>query len=161
MADFPFGRIKGANSDYEFSPEAQQIIEVDPKAKVTFLQVFICPYGMPSKVDQVLEPEPPYLGDKGAILSCNGTDTDCPSKGAGHAMLELHQTDGVKLSTGTAELNIGQAGAITLSPKGKTPIVWENRGALSPRGNVLIIFGFPDRHGRMKIGRSKKVLSRR
>jgi hypothetical protein len=113
-------RIKGANSDYQFSTKSQQIVEVQPKPSPVYLQIFVCPYDMPSRI------EPPQDGKW-----CEGTDSACPHQGqkSGHAMLRLHQKEGVSLiADRNSQLILDQEGSIHLSPA--APGVIEANGTL-------------------------------
>jgi hypothetical protein len=76
-----------------------------------FLKIYLCPYGQPSTVDQVPDAQTPH---------CAGVNATCPADvdpRAGHAMVLLHQTEGIKLVAGTDNvLAVDQAGTITLAP---------------------------------------------
>jgi hypothetical protein len=79
-------RIKGVNSDYTFDVGAGQIVE-NKSADPLYLKIFICPNQMPSRI------EPPHHGHW-----CEGTDADCPAPDqAGHALISLHQYEGIAL----------------------------------------------------------------
>jgi hypothetical protein len=76
-----------------------------------FLKIYLCPYGQPSTVDQVPDNQTPH---------CAGVNATCPADAdprKGHAMVLLHQTEGIKLVAGTDNvLTVDQAGIITLAP---------------------------------------------
>jgi hypothetical protein len=76
-----------------------------------FLKIYLCPYGQPSTVDQVPDAQTPH---------CAGVNATCPADvdpREGHAMVLLHQTEGIKLVAGTDNvLAVDQAGTITLAP---------------------------------------------
>ena len=93
------GRIKGANSDYLYDPEAKQIVETDKadKDNPVELSVFVCPHRQPSRVDQ-------HQG-----RYCVGTDDECPSgQASGHARLRLHQTEGANLQAQGSGVAVGK-----------------------------------------------------
>lgn len=109
-------RIKGANSDYRFNLETQQIEELKPLPTPTHLDLYICPYDMPSPVEQPVENPAANEGNKGW---CEGQDSHCPSDqgSAGHALVRLHQTDGIALITDKSnQLIVDQSGRIVLRP---------------------------------------------
>jgi hypothetical protein len=104
-------RLKGANSDYEYSVKTNGIIDKTKEEKgkpdPLYLQIFICPYDMPSQVE-------PNDGK-----FCQGTDKTCPNKDkrSGHAAISLHQKDGISLVTdNNSKLLVDQEGAIQLIP---------------------------------------------
>ncbi|NEO75990.1 hypothetical protein [Moorena sp. SIO4G3] len=84
-------RIKGANSDYQFKDGSIQEVKGDHPV---YLKIFLCPYDMPSPIE-----EPDENG------WCEGTDEQCPhgkkngEKSPGHALICLHQEDGISLET--------------------------------------------------------------
>ncbi|NEO58973.1 MAG: hypothetical protein F6J98_00500 [Moorea sp. SIO4G2] len=84
-------RIKGANSDYKFLNGSIQDLKGDHPV---YLKIFVCPYDMPSPIE-----EPDENG------WCEGTDEQCPhgkkngEKSPGHALICLHQEDGISLET--------------------------------------------------------------
>ena len=88
-------RIKGANSDYEYSTTEEkkknQVISVKPQPEELYLKMFICPYDQPS----VVEP------NEGKDKCCHGSDSNCPNQGKkqGHALIHLHQQRGIELVT--------------------------------------------------------------
>lgn len=105
-------RIKGANSDYKYSLKDRKIIEVSPKPDPLYLKIFICPYDQPGSIDEREKED-----------CCQGSDSHCPSveqkkgKGEGHALVELHQKEGVKLiADHQTQLVLDQKGSINLSP---------------------------------------------
>lgn len=148
MAQPPFLRIKGSNSDYAYSMEKGQVTPVEG-ADPLFLQIYICPHGMPGPVDQVdpekLKKEMPYLLDGDKVKLCQGSDVGwgtgadarsaCPHDGpvAGHALVSLHQTEGLKLVTNNRNMiALDQAGNIQIAPAKKAEVV----GALSVKGTA-------------------------
>lgn len=101
------GRIKGANSDYQYSPQAQQIVEtaIDDSKNPVELSIFVCPHRQPSIVEQHTDGK-----------YCVGTDNDCPSGTTnGHALLKLHQDNGVLLEAQKSKLTVAEN--ITLTPQ--------------------------------------------
>jgi hypothetical protein len=130
MADFPFVRVKGSNSDYVYAPEAQSVVEVENLKDIpAYLQIFICPYGMPSPVDQVKEP--PFLSQDNKAHTCDGVSDTCPRRTlfpnqpyTGHAKIRLHQTEGITLTTdNNNQLTLDQAGVIKLASTKQVEIV--------------------------------------
>lgn len=85
-------RIKGCNSDYRFDLKTGQIQE-QSKEQPVYLKIFVCPNDMPSPVEK------PYNGKAGNW--CQGTDANCPDpqKKPGHALISLHQTEGIAFVT--------------------------------------------------------------
>jgi hypothetical protein len=84
-------RIKGANSDYVYTGNSKEPIKEEKNADPLYLKIFICPNDMPSRIEE------PHGGKW-----CEGTDKDCPKerdKKSGHAMICLHQTEGISLVT--------------------------------------------------------------
>jgi hypothetical protein len=102
-------RIKGANSDYIFDAKSGQIQE-QSKDQPVYLKIYICPNDMPSQV------EPPHEGQW-----CQGIDGTCPhpAKQPGHALISLHQTEGIALETPNT---IAAKGKFVVQPKGKLPV---------------------------------------
>lgn len=96
------GRIKGANSDYRYTPQGLEKTEGED----AYLRIFICPLKQPARSE---------VNDGNY---CQGDDVGCPSPGAdksGHALVLLHEKDGVTLVTnGGNRLHVGQDGAIRL-----------------------------------------------
>lgn len=122
MGNFPFVRVKGSNSDYIYSPDAQSVVEVENLKDVpAYLQIFICPYGMPGPVDQIKEP--PFLSQDNEAHTCDGVSDTCPRQTlfpsepyTGHAKIRLHQTEGITLATdNNNQLTLDQAGVIKLA----------------------------------------------
>lgn len=95
-------RIKGANSDYTYVGTPQEApIQEDKRASPLYLEIFLCPNDMPSRV------EAPHGGKQGAW--CNGTDHHCPAptgeiRQTGHAKIRLDQERGILLSTKDTEV---------------------------------------------------------
>jgi len=82
-------RIKGANSDYVYTGDSTEPIKEDKNADPLYLKIFICPNDMPSRVEKPHQDQ-----------WCEGTDETCPSpEKKGHAMICLHQQDGISLVT--------------------------------------------------------------
>lgn len=101
-------RIKGANSDYRYDLDSEQIQEVKPPPNPLHLNLYICPYDMPSPI------EAPKDGEW-----CDGRDATCPHPNAspGHALVQLHQADGISLVTDhDNQLVVDQTGHIRLEP---------------------------------------------
>lgn len=104
-------RIKGANSDYIFDVDKGQIIEQTGEHPV-YLKIFLCPHDMPSHV------EAPYESTAGNW--CQGIDAACPHPGKkdGHALISLHQTDGIAFIT---QNTIAAKGNFVVQPPGIEP----------------------------------------
>jgi hypothetical protein len=102
-------RIKGANSDYIFDAKTGRI-EEQSKDQPVYLKIFICPNDMPSQV------EPPQDSKW-----CQGVDATCPhsNKQAGHALIYLHQTEGIALET---PHTIAAKGQFVIEPKAKKTV---------------------------------------
>lgn len=101
-------RLKGANSDYEYSSQTDGIVDKTKDKPELFLQIFICPYDMPSRIEK------PHNGKW-----CIGTDQNCPHEGnkSGHALINLHQKEGISLITdNNNKLSVTQEGNIELIP---------------------------------------------
>jgi len=101
-------RLKGANSDYEYSSQTDGIVDKTTERPELFLQIFICPYDMPSRIEK------PHNGKW-----CIGTDQNCPHEGnkSGHALINLHQKEGISLITdNNNKLSVTQEGNIELIP---------------------------------------------
>lgn len=99
-------RVKGANSDYLFKVDEGQIV-ADETADPLFLELFICPYNQPSRVDERDDEK----------VFCTGLDAACPAEGdsPGHARILLHQEHGIELRAGAGALQIGHGGALTVT----------------------------------------------
>lgn len=125
------GRINGANSDYRFN--GQGVVEdiTDP----LFMKIFICPYDKPNSL-QDLNGEP---------HACEGTDQDCPETGTktGHAMIQLHKVDGIKLVTDNENrIWIKQNGDIELGkPGGGSKIILKANGEIDIEATNVNISG--------------------
>lgn len=106
-------RIKGCNSDYVFDLGTGQIQEQSQDQPV-YLKIFVCPNDMPSQVEK------PY--DDKAGNWCQGIDADCPhpQKQEGHALICLHQTDGIAFIT---QNQIVAKGPFEVQPDGKQPVL--------------------------------------
>ncbi len=104
-------RIKGANSDYQYSAQANGIIEMQPLPKELYVRIFLCPYNMPSEI------EPPHDGKV-----CTGHSATCPHgpESPGHTLIFMHQHEGIRLATDKGELHLDQAGVLNL--KGRAAI---------------------------------------
>lgn len=104
-------RINGINSDYRMVGGKVQEVSpapLPPPANLD-LKLWICPAGSPNGLE----------AESG---TCNGLNTTCPSGHAGHALINLSETEGLKLITdaGTSlqlHQNSGpKAGQIVLHP---------------------------------------------
>jgi flagellar basal body rod protein FlgF len=101
-------RINGINSDYRMI--GGKIQEVLPPPANLELKLFICPTAQPN-------------GLEAEAATCNGQNTTCPSAHVGHALLHMHQVDGIKLVTDNGNmLQLNQAGVIALSPPTKVQV---------------------------------------
>lgn len=137
-----FSRIKGANSDYAYSPTAGSIVE--DKTGEVFLHIFVCPYGMPSRVDQVQEP--PFLTEEQTVHACDGTSDHCPQPDlfpdqpftGGHARITLHQREGISLTTDTNQVVIGQQGPIKLLAEAGVELNGDLKVNLAGASNVQL-----------------------
>ncbi|HEY9734631.1 MAG TPA: hypothetical protein V6D06_00060 [Trichocoleus sp.] len=105
-------RIKGENSDYRYSPAQTSIEEVKPPPDQLYLNLFLCPYDHPSRVEPHAEGTP----------CCLGTDHQCPEAqghhpAPGHALIRLDQKTGISLvSDHQNQINLSQDGTIQLCP---------------------------------------------
>lgn len=96
-------RIKGVNSDYEYSTDERKILEQHPDE--LYMRIFICPNDQPSAIDQRQKDE----------ACCQGKSASCPGdKKSGHGLVELHQTKGISLQTDKATLQLNQEGSLIL-----------------------------------------------
>lgn len=141
-------RIKGVNSDYEYSIEQGKIQEKKPDE--LYMRIFICPNDQPSTIDQRKSPD-----------CCKGKSADCPGdkkpgdkepgyKKSGHAAVELHQKQGISLQTDGAELRLEQGGSLVLqSSQGQMAKikVSENGLEFSSNGASLIF----DKNGNLEL----------
>ena len=136
-------RIKGANSDYKYVKDSQQSIKEDKQADPLYMELFICPNDMPSRVE----------ANDGNY--CRGTDEQCPSREKdGHAKIRLDQQQGIILSVKDTEalkvaeqkivLQIGKANTkIEITPEatilqtGKAKICLRSNGEIELQGKVL------------------------
>lgn len=106
-------RIKGVNSDYEYSTDEGKILEKHPDE--LYMKIFICPNDQPSAIDQ---------RDKDKAC-CQGASDFCPvpkEQQNGHAAVELHQKKGISLQTDGAILQLNQNQECSLileSPQGQ------------------------------------------
>ena len=127
-------RIKGANSDYVFDLKEGQIQEQKGDHPV-YLKIFICPYDMPSRVEE------PHDGKAGNW--CEGTAESCPKghKSIGHALVSLHQEEGIKLVTDNGNQLVvnNETGNIQIQPVvGGRAEVDGNFLVQSPHKDVLL-----------------------
>ncbi|MDZ8263313.1 hypothetical protein [Nostoc sp. ChiQUE01b] len=96
-------RIKGVNSDYEYSTEKGKILEKHPDQ--LYMRIFICPNNQPSAIDQREKDQ----------ACCEGKSASCPGdKKSGHAAITLHQKEGISLQTDQAQLQLEQDGSLVL-----------------------------------------------
>ncbi|HBL11924.1 MAG TPA: hypothetical protein DD379_11045 [Cyanobacteria bacterium UBA11162] len=104
-------RIKGSNSDYQYTGDPKTPIQENKTANPLYLKIFICPNDMPSCI------EPPHNGHW-----CEGTDEDCPAeeKKLGHAMICLHQTEGISLITNNT---VKAKGSFAVESKGSEELL--------------------------------------
>ena len=138
-------RIKGANSDYEYVGDPQQPIKEDKNAAPLYMELFICPNDMPSRVEQ-------HQGED----YCQGTDAQCPSQEQhGHAKIRLDQQQGIILSVkdtealkvsdqkivlqvGAANTNIEITSTEIKLRTGKAQVCLQNNGEIALHGQVTI-----------------------
>lgn len=109
-------RINGVNSDYFFDESEQTIVgpeEDGPFTSPLEMKLFICPYNKPNTLQPL----------DGESSHCQGSNLTCPQPGSyndGHAMIHLHEDNGIELNTGNNNrILIGQTGNITLDPASK------------------------------------------
>lgn len=122
-------RINGVNSDYKWMGDGVQPVELESGGRLIDgtrypdplnMKIFICPY----KENSALEAE----GD-----TCEGTNTSCPngSGSDGHAMIELHEENGIELTTDDGnQLAVKQDGNIVLHPT--------SSGAVEVHGQLIV-----------------------
>lgn len=139
-------RIKGANSDYKYS--AGKVEKVEPQPEKVYLKLFICPYDQPSSVE-------PNEGN-----CCNGIDRTCPNQGKkqGHALIQLHQEDGIQLVTdNNNQIVINQQGNIELipSPGGQAEV----NGALMVKQQNELLLEISDQTISLQLGGAKISLT--
>ena len=82
-------RIKGSNSDYTYVGDPVEApIQENKDVSPLFMEIFVCPNDMPSRV------EAPHENGW-----CDGTDAGCPGGDrTGHAKIRLEQGKGIILS---------------------------------------------------------------
>lgn len=139
-------RIKGANSDYKYS--AGKVEKVEPQPEKVYLKLFICPYDQPSSVE-------PNEGN-----CCNGIDRTCPNQGKkqGHALIQLHQEDGIQLVTdNNNQIVINQKGNIQLlpSPGGQAEV----NGALLVKQQNQVLLEISNQTISLQLGEAKISLT--
>ena len=92
-------RIKGENSDYQFS-DGKAVIEENLAASPLYLKLFICPDQMPSKTEAL----------DGKPGRCTGHAAACPGpRKTGHALVHLNQTTGLELVSDKNTIRLAQA----------------------------------------------------
>ncbi len=121
-------RIKGCNSDYLFDLKTGQIQE-QSKDKPVYLKIFVCPNDMPSPVEE------PYDGK--VDNWCQGTDAACPApqKKTGHALISLHQTEGIAFVTPNP---IVAKGPFQVQPDGQQPVFQVTNTDCLMTGSVVL-----------------------
>lgn len=139
-------RIKGANSDYQYS--AGKVQKVEPQPEKVYLKLFICPYDQPSSVE-------PNEGN-----CCNGIDRTCPNQGKkqGHALIQLHQETGIQLVTDKDnQIVINQQGNIQLIPSsgGKAEV----NGALMVKQQNQVLLEISNQTISLQLGEAKISLT--
>jgi hypothetical protein len=110
-------RINGTNSDYRYYSKYRGVQSVYKEEKIwpdpLELKLFICPTAQKTSLQT----------DKPAEM-CTGINTVCPTKSTGHALLQLHQRDGIRLRTdNNNHIQLDQNGNIKLSPTASGKIV--------------------------------------
>ncbi|MBC1195767.1 hypothetical protein H0901_10970 [Microcystis aeruginosa BLCCF158] len=143
-------RIKGANSDYEYSSEKREVIAVNPQPEELYLKIFICPYDQPS----VVEP------NEGKDKCCHGSDSTCPNQGEkqGHALIHLHQERGIELVTdNNNQIVVNQKGNIQLipSPGGQAEV----NGALLVKQQNQVLLEISSQKISLQLGGAKISLT--
>jgi hypothetical protein len=128
-AEKKYGRIKGVNSDYQFAEG--KIEKVEPEPSEVYLKIFFCPYHQPSR----LESEESY---------CEGTSAACPNEDdkSGHALIHLHQKEGIALVTDHALIHLHQTDGIRL-------VNDENHIAIKKDENIISLS--PSADGRAEV----------
>lgn len=124
-------RINGANSDFVYANGS--VVELEPKPNPLFMKIFICPYDQPSALQEEDEDN-----------TCDGTDDGCPESGttAGHAMIQLHQANGIELVTDSGNtIVIDQVGNIRLENPQGAKIVLGNDGNITIDAPTVTISG--------------------
>lgn len=127
------GRINGINSEYEFKNGS--VAEVTPKpVSPLYMKLYICPDGIKSP----LEAQNDY---------CIGTNESCPGKKDGHAMIQLHEADGVEIMAGSKNrILVKQNGDIELGKEGGPA-----RIILQDNGQILIYAGTVTINGNLAV----------
>ena len=126
----------GRINDYRY--DGRGVVEeiTDP----LYMKLFICPYNQPSSLQ--------------AATACEGTDDSCPaaSPALGHAMIRLHQEEGIELVTNggnrvwvkqNGEIELGKAGGdakILLKENGEIEIT---ATTLKVNGNLTVSGSYP------------------
>ena len=143
-------RIKGANSDYEYSVSNNTVQEVKPQPKELYLKMFICPYDQPS----VVEP------NEGPDKCCHGSDNNCPNQGEkkGHALIHLHQEKGIELVTdNNNQIVVNQKGNIQLIPSSGGQA--EVNGALLVKQQNQVLLEISSQKISLQLGEAKISLT--
>ena len=131
------GRINGVNSDYGRikgvispmpSPMPAPVSPAPtppPQWKTLELKLFICPENIPNRLEA-------------DTSVCEGLNTSCPAHGAGHALVQLHENDGLRLVTDNNNcLQLDQSGNINMTPATTGKVVMT--GNVEIRNGVLNI----------------------
>ena len=125
-------RINGTNSDYRFFADEGVVDSVAKREgkwpKPLELKLFICPNG---ELSSLQTDDPTKM--------CSGESTKCPSKAVGHALLELHQNNGIRLVTDNNNyIQLDQQGSIHLSPAAPGKVCAHGDVELNGSGNALL-----------------------
>ncbi|MBW4528274.1 MAG: hypothetical protein KME18_24355 [Phormidium tanganyikae FI6-MK23] len=120
-------RIKGVNSDYQFDAKEKGVREVKPPPEQLYMKLFICPNDEFSTIENI------------PSECCHGESKTCPGRSkSGHAMIQLHQKEGISLVTDReSKIVIDQAGNIRLASQKSFEV--EINGAkirLDEQGNI-------------------------
>jgi hypothetical protein len=122
------GRINGANSDYKHNGSGV----VEAISGPLYMKLYICPGGH----DSPLENNDPNR-------YCIGTKEDCPTEREGHAMIQLHEEDGVEIMAGdNNRILVKQNGDIELGKvDGPARIILQEDGQIHIHAGTVTING--------------------
>jgi hypothetical protein len=124
-------RIKGANSDYVYTGNPEQPIQEQKDADPLYLEIFICPNDMPSRIEK-------HEGNR----YCEGIDETCPdtspNKKSGHAKIRLDQKTGISLVTKNQIVAKGNF-AVEIDPDKKLIEVTDKEITVSLGGTTIKI----------------------
>ncbi|MEL6863840.1 MAG: hypothetical protein AAFP19_05445 [Bacteroidota bacterium] len=143
-------RINGVNSDYRYDESQQGVVEVQPRPSPLEMKLFICPYDQPSALEAL----------DGASSACQGTNTQCPQPGAtndGHAMVRLHQNEGVSLvADDDNRIDVQQNGNIQINPANRVRV--NGPFEVRQRGGTSVWLNITDTQVRIESGSGAVVV---